>query len=1072
MRHQTRIVRLAILLLALALTVTACKGTRTNVAIKKTQEMLAEIENLRGAEHNPEKVEEIRSLINQANSQLAAEQTGQAFVLAKQAQTTADQTLIDVRSAEARALWTEAEEEIRVADINSGNRIDPDRYQRILDLRSEAEEARANNDFTQTIQLAREIKGEVATLLSELKTEAERQRIQAEQKLLELKSVGGGTYAPETVINVQDVIARAEKTMGEDRDYVLAANQFIEAAREAERGIEQVLREQSEEMIDEIENLLASALSEGAREFVPEQYNTVVNLHEVMIGDFNENRYNKVKLQAKELKPMAQNLVLTTKRKAADSRIETIQREIKALVEGGAREYLPGRVEVLEDFLNEAQQIRSGAESASQTEAEAAFDQIKEIANRAAEEADKINRQFEDLATEAIRLAGNRLDTTESVYTQVQEIFEPMAEVPEDMIPFESGKEARRVQLGQELEAARENLIVADNRQREQKYRGAILLAEEQSRVADRILGEVYHLVANNAVIELSNMISRYERDGAREYASEELQRSNRDLARVKDAINKGDYLPATELAAAARANIELMAQRISGRAVEDIRGAREAAERAMSDKTRKYAAELLVQVNELIQNAEVELQNGRLKLAVETANQAIEMARQAEVKANRMAAEDALAAARERIERAQKAGAALYAGRDMENSKKLIDSARGLYDNGDYEKAESQALSSAERAEQALYKKINDAEAAIADAKAVGGWEYDNQTLARASANVRISRDKIDQGYYTDSARLADSAETTATAVAKSAKRSNFREAVSRMRENLMEGQQQGINYFQVQDSVEVRRRLAALENEFSVDRYDYVMAEMAKLEGKLRQTLDHTDDLVDKVAEQQTARLNFLVQEGAADYAADLISDARGNLKYAQLDFNKGLYKSAHSSLESAIKQIDEIESRYNQEHYSDSILGIFEAYGRAQHQFSNVLSLGPNEMKALAFGSFSRGNVVAIAGSYTPSDFRAAVEQLYSIVLQMEYPADMEAAHKEVITALNEGRIAAIHFEKLVILNEASNDEGARLIDQAYARINSSNQIIAELKRQFFSDEVRFRLVQSGVTLSDIQ
>ena len=43
-------------------------------------------------------------------------------------------------------------------------------------------------------------------------------------------------------------------------------------------------------------------------------------------------------------------------------------------------------------------------------------------------------------------------------------------------------------------------------------------------------------------------------------------------------------------------------------------------------------------------------------------------------------------------------------------------------------------------------------------------------------------------------------------------------------------------------------------------------------------------------------------------------------------------------------------------------------------------------------------------------------------------------MQRVHESVISALNEGRIAAIHFEKLIILNEASNVEAERLIDEA--------------------------------------
>jgi hypothetical protein len=636
------------------------------------------------------------------------------------------------------------------------------------------------------------------------------------------------------------------------------------------------------------------------------------------------------------------------------------------------------------------------------------------------------------------------------------------------MRTFEQRKEARRVQLGQEIQKAREALVVAGNRMAEQKYRGAILLSEDQARVADNLLGEIYRLVASNGVIELSSLISRYERDGARLYAPEELSRSVSDLARVKDAINRGEFLFATELAAAARANIELMAQRISGRAVEDIRSARAALREATSERTQRYNAEALSQVAVLIEDAEVALREDALKLAVEKANEATKLANDAADQAAKAAAEDAVDSAVAQIERSERAGATLYAGRDMESAKKLIDSAESLLGIGDYAQAEASALSSNERATQAFYGKVNAAEAAIADAKAVGGWDYDNGNLSRASADVRLARRALEAGEFDRSAELADSSRARAASVAEASKKNNYRQAVRRIQRNLEEGRQQGINYFQVGDSIEVRERLSQIQNEWSVDNYDYIIAELMKLEGDLRGTLERTDDVVELVARQQSARLERFVEAGAIDYAGNLVGDARQSLKVALLDYKDGYYKSAHSQLDRAIRNINEIEARANRESYTESVRGLFEDFITAQDRFRNVLSLGPTEMKALASGSNARGKMLSIAGPYTANSFRAEIERLYSKALLIKAPAGMERVHESVVGAFNDARLAALMFEKFVILNEVTTAEGERLIDTSYATINRANAAVQDLQRDFFSTEVGFRLVQADSAL----
>ncbi len=240
--------------------------------------------------------------------------------------------------------------------------------------------------------------------------------------------------------------------------------------------------------------------------------------------------------------------------------------------------------------------------------------------------------------------------------------------------------------------------------------------------------------------------------------------------------------------------------------------------------------------------------------------------------------------------------------------------------------------------------------------------------------------------------------------------------------------------------------------------------MTRISLLEAKLRSTLDRTDVLVLEVADQLDARLDSLEDAGATEYAAVEIADARKRLQYARLDYNRGLYKAAHSSLDKAIGLTREVEAREAHTMYSRNVQELFDKYQTIQRAFKNVLTLDPNELKELSVRPGGGAQSLALAGNLNPREFRAEVDELYSRALLINVPPGLEKLHESVINAFAEGRMAATHFEKLVILNRVSVQEGSQLIDEAYRRINTSNRMISAIQSQLIADEVQLRLVQN--------
>ncbi|MDX2176960.1 MAG: hypothetical protein SF028_10885 [Candidatus Sumerlaeia bacterium] len=1052
-RRRFRMI-LATTMLSVSL-LTSCTDLQTRNNLKKATESLTRMQTeLNGATHAPNELEAIQRDIDRANSSAAAGAGSEALAAARSASSTAEQTLIKVLSSEANAVYNQALEEIRVGDTNNISVRDAERYARIIELKGDADALRAENENEKLIQIGRQIITEVRTALSPLAAAAKRSRVTAEQRLTDLQAEGGQVYAPEVVIAVKDRIQGAINIADNQRDYNLATIEFDAAATEASSGIETVKRQKSREQLDAIEGLLGTALLEGATEYVPEEFEKVNRLNQGILSDFQSARYDRVLEGANQVRPSAETLVLNTKRAASDARIASIQRNIDTLVEGGVREYLPGRIDALEAVLGEARAIR-------QRDTIEAFDEIKELSLRAIDVNDTINEAFNDLAIAAIRAAGDQIETTQTVYDRMGEVFAPQdsANLTPEQAVFETQKESRRLELGQRLENARRNLQGAFQNQRDARYKQSILQAEEVRADGLAVLDGVYHNVAHNASIQLANLISRYERDGATEYAADELARSQADLTQVKGEIAAGNFRTAVERAAEARANVELMAQAIAGRANVNLARAKEARDNAGSDTVRKYRSSMLDEVQKLIDQAEANLGEAQLKLAVENADAATRLAQQAVREAFRAAADDSLAAAQDTIRRAADAGAELYASRGMLDARNLLQSARSLYASADYEKAVDQADAARGRADAALFKKILDAEAALATAKAVGGFDSDPRSTGLAGARIREARLKFEQGDYAAGNQLAVSAREVATSVSASSRDGNVALMIGRLRDNLDEGTAQGINFFQPEESAAARTRLMELENLYDGQNYDLVVTELTKLEGMLRGTLETTDDTVAEVADAQEKRLEDLVENGAAGYAAPVVEEARTYLNRARLDYRRGLYKSAHTNLEQAISLVNEVALRRDKEAYIAEATSLIARYREAQANFAQILGLDASQVKSLASNGGST-RMVAIATRTTPTEYREATEGLYLSAIRMVVPRGYENVHEQLVDALNEGRVAATQFEKMRAFDSFSAAQVEATVNSAYQSVNSSNSRLVTVEARLLDDVTAFR------------
>lgn len=1071
---KLRILGIFCILAVVFATAVGCKKQRAEITLRKTTQVVADIEqNYDGADHEPDALTSVKSKIEQATNLLTSDASS-AFDIANQARSEADLLLERIKPTHADRVFNNAREEIRVADINNLRRLDSERYQRIIQYNNEATEARTANNWDTVINRSNLIIQEVTSGLATLKAQTERMGDEANLALTELIADDGRIYVPTMVNSIEVLINQGRELFDRDRDYGLAQNKFDEAINTSDEARQQVALEKSREGLEKAEEGLTVALQEGVENFLPQRFESLLRIYEDTLDNYNDGAFDNVLRNIESLLPSTAQLVVDTKRAASDDRILTIDNNISQIENGGILDYIPGATDRLRSQLEEARTVR-------QRDTEAAFDEVKEIFNSATEEYRRIRENFQNVALNYIRSAQRALEVTRVVFDEMDVIFDPIeGEMTSEQRTFESQKRTRQTQLGQQIREADIQLQTANrNLQQGDDFRSAILLAEEVEASAISILADIYHTVAHNQVIELARLLTAYELEGARQYAPDELARASEKVEQVKVEITRGNQLTAAtarrdqfqravQLGAEARADTELMAQRIAGRATQDIESARNSLARVASDKTRRFRADLLKQVEDFIDQAEGYRQRQELRLAVETAQRAESLAHQAERESAQLSSQEQIEFASRMLVDAQAAGASVYAGRDVEQARRLLAQARALFSSENYVQAETLARSSHRRAEAALYKRIDDAEAELATAVAVGGWEFDDRRLAEANSKIREALQRLREREYSESEQLAAQSQRISARLTHDARRHNFGDRVTRIKANLREGERKGLNFFQPEESIAIRHRLHDLENQFSQENYELVMTEIELIEGRLREVLEGTDPLVTTVASQQERRLDHLVQLGASGHSSVEVAHARQNLRHALLDYRRGLYKAAHSNLDNAIRTINVIESRYRHQVYAAELSELLKEFDDMKRGFDVYLTRTPQNINMLALSTNSGTRALAISSAISPAEFRERAERLYVLAQELQVPRGMESLHENAIEAFGNVQLAALGFEKFVILDRMDRRTASEHVTQTYMQINRAIRMIGNIQESLMADEQRFRRIDGRAAI----
>jgi len=1032
---------------------TGCSKQFAGLYLNKAKKLLAEAEKREARRLELQNYDDAKSEIDAAQGLMDEKKYKPAKERAARAREKAKKVLETSRSELAAQRLNQAKDERDVADRNNGVQEDPERYKKINEFYNKALEKQRKNKWDDVIRLCDEEMTEVRTLLNRLEGQAKQKRAAAQMKFEEMKNVGALEYASSYVITVQGMLQNIDKQINVDKDYQGARNSADDVIRKCEEGIIETKKKMAQTQISQIEDGLSDATNKGASLYARDLLESCNESFDTIVKEYFNQNYDKVLESAKLLQPKVEKLIYTTRMKSAENKIQTVVQEIGSLVEGGGRQYLPGRVETIESFLQNARNL-FGQEK---------FEDAENECMTALSEVEKTQTAFNDLALDAMRNAAESHDISRNVFDKMTDIFIIRADMQLTGLDlqFEQNKEARKIELDSILKNAQLTLGIAKLSQEKGQYRKAIELAGEVKQSSEYVLNETYHAVAHNAIMELADQITKRETDGAREYAPVELDRTRNLLEKSKELLTQGDYKEAVKKASETRAQLALTTQELAQRAVENMNVARKEISEAPTYRTAEFQKSELDRAQSLLDQAEKALESQKLKPAVEIALEAASVAREASKKASRLWCEQILKDAETSIMKAEESGANNYAAEELDEAKRFLLSSQTLYKSENYMETKEVGQRSIQKAKDALFKKIITAETAINEAKSYNGWKYRYPLLSSAIVHAKKARQTIEKDEYDSANSYAERATLDAQEVVRDSKNAAFRERISNISSNVDKAIHTGVNYYQSGDIKDIYRRLADIQEEFSLEKYDYFSSKLDKLEADLERLINTTPEVLGKTIAQQQERLSRQKEAKAMDFAADLMDEAEQNLRYAKMDFDNKKFSQSYRDMTIAMNNLDEVDRRLNINSYADQAGTILENLDKAMVEFGRVLDLGPEMLKRFTKGPEGKGHYISIAGKMAPDVFRTVVTALYHETKQLQVPVGAENIHRDFVDMINDIRLASIYFEKLIILDQYEPKSQQEIIDKAFDLINQARKKRSALQETFLNREQKMRL-----------
>ena len=479
----------------------------------------------------------------------------------------------------------------------------------------------------------------------------------------------------------------------------------------------------------------------------------------------------------------------------------------------------------------------------------------------------------------------------------------------------------------------------------------------------------------------------------------------------------------------------------------------------------RKYEPGAITRSRELLrQSAEASNAQNYVR-AGELAQQAQQTLVEAENRAAGKSARRDLGAAASRINLAQASSSVLFAPAQVTEAINLYEQAQSSLKYGDNLQARQAAEQAVTAADDARLFNVRKARDLASLSVRYGGWKAASDELisantAAADAEKMLAR--TDTAPYGQ--QVAQQAVQCAQIALDRSRDFTFQERLDNIYKALNTAMRAGANYFNVDEVKRLIAELAVARDEYCTRNFDAVELKLKDIEARLARVIETTPLVLEQNLIHTTDKLNALVLAGAENWMAQEVDDVKTLMNNSAVQFRKHDYQGSYTAIRDALKLVDRIENRLQEQVYYDAVTELFAQLDRAFKDMGPILDYDRTFLKKVIDHPSGQNRALAFAGKSSPNDFRDKVTDIYLRAIHLKPPKKLEGTHNEVLLAVKSAKVSAENFQKLYIMDQVSRPDAYEILDTAFNQVNRSKKLRADIQIRMIEPEARVKVIRA--------
>jgi hypothetical protein len=1046
-----------------------------NTAINKLDELkgkLKELELVEAEKYQPQAIVRTRENIDNITKKIEQDRDyKQAIVLCGSAITDAENGIIETKKTKSQAELRYLESKIAEARADEAIIYTPDRLQQAETAFQSLMVNYVNNQFDTVLNTIPQLKPQVEELVTVTRIEATKDKIASVEKAIKtLRDEAVDTYLPGRV-EVMEQLLKEARDLFNNNDYDTAKEKASQGLIENDRIVAafdqltekyiadaQQAWEGAARTLDKMESFFKGAARpsvvdqrlEVRRQTESENLAVQRDSASLQLRDAKDNRSQRRFKRAIELaqqaKQISDQVVSRTFRVVAEHALIAVQDELSDLERKGARQYAAQGLTQVQSLVEETQQLlaqdknRQAAEMTAK--ARAYLENVKQLlAQRALEE----RKRTEDI----LRRVEGSAPPVPAVVTVKGEAPGGSADADKYAADDAAGLQRRPFVLAQ----AGQSPIMSGPE------------ANSPMPLSNEKLPQGTQMTSGGYPAGGAQMGKTGAPTGAAA-GTRPVPVSSGNLPQPEGTMS-GTPFTAASPASAGSSNGAGVAAAPADDSAEGIRVAMEQMlqdERRLRD-IRKYQPGAIADARRKLQESSDALVAQDYLKSLEAAREAQRILLAAETNSARAAARANLKAAADRINLAEAAGAIMFAPAQLTESISLYEQAEKLLANGRYLEARDVSEQALTAADDARLYNVRKAQDLTALSVQYGGWKAAHPLLVEAEQSAAVAEDLLgNPDTACQGQELAQQAVKMAQLALDHSRDYTFQERLDNIYRALNQALRAGANYFNVDEVKRLMGEIAQARDEYCTRNFDAVEMRLKDIEAGLARVIETTPLVLEQNLQENTARLNALIQAGAEDYMAQEVDDVKTLMNRSAVDFRKGNYQASYDEIKNAIALTDQIENRMQEQVYFDAVNELLAQLDDCFKKFDMVLAKDPTFLKQLIEQPNGLAGAVHLSGKMNPNDFKDAVKDIYLRTIHLKPPKSQEATHEQVVLTMKYALVAAENFQKLYILDQVSLQDAYGIVDTAFNQIDQAKKLRAQVQLGLIDPQARSKVIRA--------